>query len=111
MKQPQFGGNQLVNRFNNQNSLQNSMQVNRVNNPAFNQPSLFVNQNAINQNQQNILNTSGLKMSINSASSGYNSRPTSNLAGSAPQPLPSIGQPNRSQAWMDWNKNVASANM
>jgi len=125
MKQQQFGNSGLTNRFNHgqsgqnggQNSMQNSgrfgsMQAgmgmqNGVNNPGLNHPSIYVNPNASN----------GLKASLNSASSGYNtsngfqSRPVSNLAGNSPQPLPSIGQPNRSQAWMDWNKNVAGSNL
>jgi len=105
-QQQQFGhAGQLTNRFNHGgNSMQNSGRFGAGNNnPGFSQPSIYVNPNANNNN--------GLKASVNSASSGYNTRPVSTLAGSAPQPLPSIGQPNRSQAWMDWNKNVASANM
>lgn len=124
MKQQQFGSGQLTNRFNHAQNGQNghnSMQAsgrfgsmqggmgmqNGVNNPGLNHPSIYVNPNASN----------GLKASVNSASSGYNtsngfqSRPGSNLAGNSPQPLPSIGQPNRSQAWMDWNKNVAGSNL
>ena len=90
---------QLTNRFNT-----NSGRFGNINNAAsLNQPSIYVNQNVNN----------GLKASINSASSGYNTRPVSNLGtgNPPPQPLPSIGQPNRSQAWMDWNKNVANANI
>lgn len=127
MKQQQFGNSggsgQLTNRFNHggqiggHNSMQNSgrfgsMQAgigmqNGVHNPGLNHPSIYVNPNAGN----------GLKASVNSASSGYNtsnngfqSRPVSNSGGNS-QPLPSIGQPSRSQAWMDWNKNVAGSNL